>query len=368
MKTVWRLSELGKIGEILNNSRTALTQEFLKEHPDWQTGEFLTTKKAIKAILEDKQHPKYKDFQETKKKWFDGTKLFAGFSNNFYDHGYEHGYNEAWMVEAVQYLDYYINKGEYKKPNKIEVDGIKYADSSFKEASETYPTAKTLVNLWSDYVGGAFYSILDRNNKIPIHTAPGNRDTKRLIYTNITEAFITQLKLSFYIGTYLILPNIMYSLWAFIKPGLYDNEKRFIKNTFIPSIILFILSIILSYNFLIPAIYKFFIGFETNFENSMISIELEAKISEYVSTILQTVVVMSLLSQYPIIILILMYLNIIDHKWLIGRRKLFIMSFFCLGALVTPPDVLSQIFLAIILLVSYEFMLYAIILYRKYTN
>ncbi len=193
-------------------------------------------------------------------------------------------------------------------------------------------------------------------------------NTKRLIYTNITEAFITQLKLSFYIGTYLILPNIMYSLWAFIKPGLYDNEKRFIKNTFIPSIILFILSIILSYNFLIPAIYKFFIGFETNFENSMISIELEAKISEYVSTILQTVVVMSLLSQYPIIILILMYLNIIDHKWLIGRRKLFIMSFFCLGALVTPPDVLSQIFLATILLVSYEFMLYTIILYRKYTS
>ena len=48
MKTVWRLSELGKIGEILNNSRTALTQEFLKAHPDWQTGEFLTTKKAIK--------------------------------------------------------------------------------------------------------------------------------------------------------------------------------------------------------------------------------------------------------------------------------------------------------------------------------
>jgi hypothetical protein len=180
MKTIWRLSELGKIGEILNNSRTALTQEFLKEHPDWQTGEFLTTKKAIKAILEDKQHPKYKDFQETKKKWFDGNKLFTGFSNNFYDHGYEHGYNEAWMVEAVQYLDYYINKGEYKKPNKIEVDGIKYADSSFKEASETYPTAKTLVNLWSDYVGGAFYSILDRNNNIPIHTAPGNRDTKRL--------------------------------------------------------------------------------------------------------------------------------------------------------------------------------------------
>ena len=58
MKTVWRLSELGKIGEILNNSRTALTQEFLKEHPDWQTGEFLKKKKAIKAIINDKKHPK----------------------------------------------------------------------------------------------------------------------------------------------------------------------------------------------------------------------------------------------------------------------------------------------------------------------
>ena len=55
MKTVWRLSELGKIGEILNDSRTALTQEFLKEHPDWQTDEFLTTKKAVELILLDKK-------------------------------------------------------------------------------------------------------------------------------------------------------------------------------------------------------------------------------------------------------------------------------------------------------------------------
>jgi sec-independent protein translocase protein TatC len=193
-------------------------------------------------------------------------------------------------------------------------------------------------------------------------------NTKRLIYTNITEAFITQLKLSFYVATYLMLPVIMYSLWSFVKPGLYHNEKEFIKNTFVPSMILFIVSIFLSYKLLIPTIYKFFIGFETNFESSMISIELEAKISEYVSTILQTVFIMSLLSQYPIIVLVLMYLNIIDYKWLIGRRKLFIFSFFCLGALVTPPDVLSQIILATILLVSYEAMLYVVILHKNYVN
>ena len=106
-----------------------------------------------------------------------------------------------------------------------------------------------------------------------------------------------------------MLPTIMYSLWSFVKPGLYSNEKRFIKNTFIPSMILFVLSILLSYKLLIPTIYKFFIGFETSFESSMISIELEAKISEYVSTILQTIFIMSLLSQYPIIILVLMYLG-----------------------------------------------------------
>ena len=193
-------------------------------------------------------------------------------------------------------------------------------------------------------------------------------NTKRLIYTNITEAFITQLKLSFYVATYLMLPIIMYSLWSFIKPGLYYNEKKFIKNTYIPSMILFVTSIILSYKLLIPIIYKFFIGFETSFENSMISIELEAKISEYVSTILQTVFIMSLLSQYPVVVLVLMYIGIIDYKWLIGRRKLFIFSFFCLGALITPPDVLSQIILAAILLVSYEIMLYLVILHKNYTN
>ena len=205
----------------------------------------------------------------------------------------------------------------------------------------------------------------------PLTSTVSNTDvinTKRLIYTNITEAFITQLKLSFYVATYLMLPTIMYSLWSFVKPGLYSNEKRFIKNTFIPSMILFVLSILLSYKLLIPTIYKFFIGFETSFESSMISIELEAKISEYVSTILQTIFIMSLLSQYPIIILVLIYLGIIDHKWLIGRRKLFIFSFFCLGALVTPPDVLSQIILAVILLVSYEVMLYTVILYKNYAN
>lgn len=240
MKTVWRFSELGKIGEILNNSRTALTQEFLKEHPDWQTGEFLTTKKAVELItLDKKYHPRYKDNQEAKKKYFLGNKLFPGFANKFWDpkrsyykHGYEHGDNEAWMLEAVKYLDFYINKGEYKKPNKIQVDGIKYADSSFKEASETYPTAKTLVNLWSDYVGGAFYSILDRNNKIPIHTNPGNRDRKtiRIHIPLIIPKNTGWKQLGFESeGTKLVWDEV----WAFDNQSLhsawnYTNERRLV--------------------------------------------------------------------------------------------------------------------------------------------
>ena len=239
MKTVWRFSELGKIGEILNNSRTALTQEFLKEHPDWQTGEFLTTKKAVELIIADKNHPKYKDHQEVKKKWFNSTKLLSSFANKFWDpnrtyrkHGYEHGDNEAWMLEAVRYLDYYINKGEYKKPNKIEVNGIKYADSSFKEAIETYPTSKTLVSLWSDYTGSAFYSIIDRNNKIPIHTAPGNRDRKTLrIHIPLIIPKNTGWKqLGFESeGTKLVWDEV----WGFDNQSLhsawnYTNERRLV--------------------------------------------------------------------------------------------------------------------------------------------
>ena len=239
MKTVWRFSELGKIGEILNNSRTALTQEFLKEHPDWQTGEFLTTKKAVELIIADKNHPKYKDHQEVKKKWFNSTKLLSSFANKFWDpnrtyrkHGYEHGDNEAWMLEAVRYLDYYINKGEYKKPNKIEVNGIKYADSSFKESIETYPTSKTLVSLWSDYTGSAFYSIIDRNNKIPIHTAPGNRDRKTLrIHIPLIIPKNTGWKqLGFESeGTKLVWDEV----WGFDNQSLhsawnYTNERRLV--------------------------------------------------------------------------------------------------------------------------------------------
>lgn len=193
-------------------------------------------------------------------------------------------------------------------------------------------------------------------------------NNKRLIYTNIAEAFLTQIELAFYLTTYISLPYLLYQTWSFIKPGLYSNEKVFVKRMFLPSITLFVISIILAYQMLIPAICAFFSGFETNSEQSLLLIQLEPKISEYVSTVLSTLSITIIVSQYPVIILILVHLELISYMWLVRKRKAFILSFFILGALITPPDVISQIILATILLVFYEVILYLVILYINYTN
>ena len=241
MKTVWRLNELGEVGKILSKSRAALTQEFLKENPDWQTKEFLTTKKAVAWVNKDPRHPKYKDHQAAKKDFFFLGRKLPGFANKFwssnvyYEQGYEHGQNEAWMLEAVKYLDYYIisrQKRQMAKARNIEVNGVKYADSSFKKVSETYPTAKTLVNLWSEYTGSAFYSILDRNNEIPIHTNPGNRagETLRIHIPLIIPKNTGWKQLGFESeGTKLVWDEI----WGFDNQSLhsawnYTDERRLV--------------------------------------------------------------------------------------------------------------------------------------------
>jgi len=193
-------------------------------------------------------------------------------------------------------------------------------------------------------------------------------EERRLIYTNITEVFTTQLLLAVYIGLYTILPNIVYQIWSFLKPGLYLNEQRFLKKMIIPCILLLSLGLFLTFSTLIPTICEFFIGFETNLEENAMQIQLEAKISEYVSTVLYTMLLISILSQYPLFILVLLYLKIIDFNWLVTQRKLFIFVFFILGAMCTPPDILSQVLLAMTLSIFYEGLLIVLLLYNNYIN
>ena len=193
-------------------------------------------------------------------------------------------------------------------------------------------------------------------------------EERRLIYTNITEAFTTQLILALYVGLYIIIPNIIYQAWSFLKPGLYFNEQKFLKKTLGPSIILFALGLFLTFSVLIPAICKFFVGFETNLEDGAIQIQLEAKISEYVFIVTYKIFLISILSQYPLIILSLIYLEVIDFEWLVKQRKFFILGFFILGAMCTPPDILSQIFLALLLITFYEGTLISLLAYKNYSN
>jgi sec-independent protein translocase protein TatC len=203
-----------------------------------------------------------------------------------------------------------------------------------------------------------------------LETTQGNfgmtGELKRLIYTDITEAFFTQLILSLYLSIYIILPNIMHHTWFFLKPGLYKNEKLFLKRILPSSFLLFLLGILFSYIILLPIICNFFVGFEINSESSLIQVELEAKISNYINIVLSITFLMGILSQYPILLLISLHLGLINFSWLTSNRKIFIMTAFVFGAICTPPDVISQLILALLLLVLYEGTLLFILINQKY--
>jgi sec-independent protein translocase protein TatC len=191
-------------------------------------------------------------------------------------------------------------------------------------------------------------------------------EERRFIYTNVTEAFTTQLTLSLYSGLYINIPVIVYHLVKFLKPGLYKNENLFLNKILFLGLILLYCSLTLTFSILIPEMCDFFLGFETSLDYSPTQIQLEAKISEYVHGVLYLTVLMNIITQYPLLLLILIHFGLINYNWLIKQRKLFIFLFFILGALCTPPDVLSQVSLAILLVLFYDFVLVTLLLYTNY--
>ena len=232
MKNIWRLEELGEVGEILEASRPALAADWLAQHPNWQDPDisFLTTKKAIQLIMHDKMNKwaqyhndtlhsyKMMDYIDPfipsfikKAKWSKYDQIREFFSMHLahrkpiamdlrqrdktfdmnerekfrifgqsIDNGdikLEHEYSDAWMLSPILYQKKYQKFDRLYKVNRAtEIDGIQYADSTLSHVAKIFPTAVALTNKWEDVCNSSFYSILDRNNKIPIHTAPGNRD------------------------------------------------------------------------------------------------------------------------------------------------------------------------------------------------
>ena len=183
---------------------------------------------------------------------------------------------------------------------------------------------------------------------------------RRLIFTALQETFLTYLKVSFFAAFFVTFPFILMQIWKFIAPGLYKHEKIAIVPYLVLTPILFFLGGMLVYYLIMPLAIKFFLSFESTGLSTNLPIQLEAKVNEYLSLVMKLIFAFGISFQLPVVLSLLARVGVVNSKFLKTRRKYVVVMIFAVAALLTPPDPVTQIGLAIPLLILYELSIFSV--------
>lgn len=171
-----------------------------------------------------------------------------------------------------------------------------------------------------------------------------------LVYNNITDGFFVKFSVSSFSSILFTIPFFLWHLWKYISPGLYVNEKKIILPIIILSPILFLTGSAFAFYFLYPLIFEFFI----NLNNSIINNLFLPNINEYLSFSIGMIKLFGIAFQIPLVLFLLNRIGILSKPSIINFRKYSYVIIFIISAILTPPDIISQIMLAIPMIVLFE--------------
>jgi sec-independent protein translocase protein TatC len=194
----------------------------------------------------------------------------------------------------------------------------------------------------------------------PLSDLSDNRTGRRLIFTGLADVFLTYLKLALYGGLILSFPFWAMQFWLFIAPGLYKREKSFVRLLFVATPVLFVAGVLFAYFIVMPLAWDFFLSFEKHAVGAL-PIELEAKVDEYLSLSMRMIFAFGIAFQIPIFVLLLARMGLVTKEQLQKGRHYVVIIVFALAAVITPPDIISQIALAVPMLLLFEIGLWLII-------